>query len=431
MTDNNAAANNVVANDLTITAPGGITDIETNVDTLTATTTGTDISLNEANGLALSLVDAGVGDVTLTLTAGALTDNNGALNNVVANDLAITAPGGINDLETSVDTLAATAINNNISINEAAGLALNLVDAGTGDVTLALTAGALTDNNAAGNNVVANDLVITAPGGITNIETSVDTLTATTTGTDISSNEAAGLALNLVDAGVGDVTLILAAGALTDNNNGANNVVANDLAITAPGGITSIETSVDTLAAGTTGTDISINEATGVALNLIASGAGNITLAAGGTITDNNGNVAGDNITTTGILTISAVGGIGSANALETTVSTLNATNTGGGAIALTNGAALTITGISNSGAGSNITILNTGAVITTGAVTTTGGFVSLTANSPLTIGVAGISASGAITLVTGDSAAEDDLTINGLVQSTSGGLITLTANDD
>src|SRR5258706_461779 len=402
LTDNNGGANNVVANNLTVTAPGGIGDVETIVNTLTATTTNADISINESNGLALNLVDAGTGNVTLTLSAGALTDNNGAAINIIANTTTLSASTGIGSsdaLETAVSTLSVTnSTSGNIALTDADSVSvggsntgggsialtaggigsrltvnagglnpnggtiylvgdemampgaisagagnvnlqpnttgtvitlgtgtggLNLsdatlnqvsttgtlqigtatagsitVDAGlnqggknlalvtggditfgaagslstSGNVALTAPAGAIVGDAAVLTNVTANDLTITTLNGVgvnNALETSVNTLSATASNTNINISEANGLSLNLIDAGSGNVTLNLSAGALTDNNGAANNIVASGLNITASGGITDIETSVNTLTATTTNTDISINESNGLALNLI------------------------------------------------------------------------------------------------------------------------------------------------------------------
>ena len=111
-------------------------------------------------------------------------------------------------------------------------------------------------------------------------------------------------------------------------------------------------------------------------------------------------------------------------------IAAFTAENKGTGNIALTNTAALTLGGIGN--AGGNVTIDNTGAVITTGAITAPAGAVSILAHSPLTIGTAGVTAGSNITLTAGEtSSTTDHLTLNGAVESTGSGAITLFSGDD
>src|SRR5438128_11929096 len=120
---------------------------------LTATSTNTDIVIRETNGLALNTVNAGTGNVTITLAAGALTDNNGSATlNITANLASLTAPGGI-DTDTTLRSFTPASTNANIVIRETNGLALNTVNAGSGNVTITLAAGALTDNNGAALNI--------------------------------------------------------------------------------------------------------------------------------------------------------------------------------------------------------------------------------------------------------------------------------------
>src|SRR6185312_6148427 len=114
------------------------------------------------------------------------------------------------------------------------------------------------------------------------------------------------------------------------------------------------------------------------------------------------------NIVATG-LTITAVNGIGTAaNPLLTRVGSLNATDTGGGDIDISNtygaGAPLDITGIANTGGG-NVVIANEGNVAAGQGITVSGpisaigaGTVTINSGSPLTI-AANVTSASAITL--------------------------------
>jgi fibronectin-binding autotransporter adhesin len=172
---------NVTASNLTATAATGI-DLDTDITTLTATSTNSPITIREANGLTVNTVNAGTGTVTLTLTAGAITDGNGPLTtNVTAGTLNATAPGGI-DLDTAIDTLTALTTNNNVTIRETNGLAVDTVTAGAGNVTITLANGSITDPNASTINITANQANLTAETGI-DLDTDIVTLSVDVTGT--------------------------------------------------------------------------------------------------------------------------------------------------------------------------------------------------------------------------------------------------------
>jgi len=110
-------------------------------------------------------------------------------------------------------------------------------------------------------------------------------------------------------------------------------------------------------------------------------------------------------------------------------VSNFSAANSTSGDIALTNSASpLSIAAITQSGPG-DVIINNTGAIITGSEPVTSGGSVSLSAHSPLTIGSGGVKAVGDIILEASASDGSDNLSLNGPVASTTGG-ITLKAGD-
>jgi len=112
-------------------------------------------------------------------------------------------------------------------------------------------------------------------------------------------------------------------------------------------------------------------------------------------------------------------------------IASFTAANSGSGNVSLTNAGALTLGAVSNTGG--NIAIDNTGAVTTVGAISAPAGAVSIFAHSPLSIGAAGVSAGGSITLTAGETAATtDQLALDGAVESTgSAGSITLLAGDN
>ncbi len=109
-------------------------------------------------------------------------------------------------------------------------------------------------------------------------------------------------------------------------------------------------------------------------------------------------------------------------------IGSFKAASTGSGNIELTNVGVIDVQGI-NTAAG-NITLYNTGGISTSGPVVAHGGKVSMTANSPLTIGSAGVLASGDIDLVATDLTSAGNLTLNGDLVSSAGAIGLRAANN-
>jgi len=75
------------------------------------------------------------------------------------------------------------------------------------------------------------------------------------------------------------------------------------------------------------------------------------------------------------------------------------------------------------------VTVVNTGGISTLGLVSAPKGSVSMTANSPLTVGSAGILASGDITLVASNLTSNGNMLLNGPVVSSAGAVALNAAN--
>ncbi len=131
-------------------------------------------------------------------------------------------------------------------------------------------------------------------------------------------------------------------------------------------------------------------------------------------------------------LSINTVNGIGSGNPLTTAVNNLNAVNTTANNIEIDNTGILTVGSLSNGGYGGtgDVILDNTGAVTTGVSTVTSGGAVSITAQSPLTIGSGGVSASDSISLEASPSGGSDGLTINGNIASVNGNINLLAGSD-
>ncbi len=117
-----------------------------------------------------------------------------------------------------------------------------------------------------------------------------------------------------------------------------------------------------------------------------------------------------------------------SLNAPGNQLSAFKATNRGSGNIELINTGVLKLDGALSEGG--SITVVNTGGVSTTQLVSARDGSVSLTANSPLTIGKDGILAGGNIDLIATNLTSAGNITLDGPIESTSGGVQIVAANN-
>ena len=164
-----------------------------------------------------------------------------------------------------------------------------------------------------------------------------------------------------------------------------------------------------------------LNINAGGAINAGAINASSITLSAlAGSITQVGG------LTTAGLLTASARDGI-LLDQAENHVGSFRANTTGAGNIRLTNVGVLDIQSIDASNG--DVVVNNTGGIRTSGLVTASNGNIAMTANSPLTIGPAGILAGGNIDLAATNLTSSGDVTLNGPITSTGGSIFMTAAN--
>jgi hypothetical protein len=289
-------------NGLTVTKADQAVDNDAN-DILISSATGT---------IAVVVMEAGAGatgDVTLTAVAGAVTDANGATLNITADVLsvdAVTGVGSANALETTVASIDIdNSTSGNIEIAETDGLTVTKADQAV-------------DND-------ANDILISSATGT--------------------------IAVVVMEAGAGvsgDVTLTAVAGAVTDANGATLNITADVLtidAVTGVGATDSIETAIEELTVNNTVSGgVDINDTTSIAVNAVTASGQTVTLGGGsGALTDNNG---GSNNITASLLVVSATTGID----LDTTISTLTATNTSSGDIDITDVDSIALNAVSAGG---------------------------------------------------------------------------------
>ncbi|MFM7039218.1 MAG: beta strand repeat-containing protein, partial [Planctomycetaceae bacterium] len=180
--DGNADTENVIAPTVTLQAASGIGDsdaIEIQADSLSATNSTSGririTELSAGGSLALNAINNATRDVFLTVQNGALTDGNDGTTpetlNITAGNLTLSSTTGIGSgdaLETQITSLTAST-SGNIQLTElAAGgdLALRTINAGSGLVDLRALGGALTDDNAAADNILAGSVRLAADTGI-------------------------------------------------------------------------------------------------------------------------------------------------------------------------------------------------------------------------------------------------------------------------
>jgi autotransporter-associated beta strand protein len=210
--------------------------------------------ITEDNGLSAFNLSAGAGDVTLAVTAGAVSDTDFD-EDIVANAATITLSdptaadfgSQANPIQTSVDSLTVdtSAGKGSQFVFEASGLdGLNL-NAGTGNVTLDLALGGVSDPDTFGDvtaSAAGIELLDTfhqnALGSSAHpIGTSVNSLTTLTDG-DQFIKEANGLtafdlnATNSVLFPSGNITLVVAAGAVLDADSGTRDITCNAAVVT-------------------------------------------------------------------------------------------------------------------------------------------------------------------------------------------------------
>ena len=188
----------------------------------------------------------------------------------------------------------------------------------------------------------------------------------------------------------------------------------------------------------------------GAALNVTGSfsqTAGTIVANGPVTITQNSGALMVGSITAPAISLAAPAGSISQSAALVSTgllsarslgstllnnagnrIGSFSASSTGVGDIGLTSVGAIDVQGI-NAAAG-NVTLVNTGGISTSGPVVANGGAVSMTANSPLTVGTGGITATGNIDLLASNLTSAGNLTLNGNLVSSAGAINMTAANN-
>lgn len=331
---------------------GNGTPLEIDADRLNASSAGGSINvLDTVGGIAVGLVNALTGNVTLTTVNGslsAITANNGVAE-VVGNNVNLVATGtgtiglpGPFFFEVNSNVLSASTVNQIIWLSEvgtgaSAGSAIGLINAGTAQARLRLANGGSFTSQTVDNvaDVIANDIFLSAPNGGgfgvsfanplelngVNVQATVaapsigiwlrDTAggvnvpLATTVNAPLTLQALGGnLNITTVNSGTSIVRLD-ASGAVTGTPGGTADVTATSLRVNAGAGIT-LETVVQNLAFGNTGGAVLI---TNTGPLTIANILGQTTSINTGTTTDVSAAsplVVATNTTSAGTLTLTA-----------------------------------------------------------------------------------------------------------------------------
>ena len=367
--------------------------IDTAVATLSTNTNATngDQFIDELDGLTIGTLNAGVGEIDLTVGGAVLdTAGNDTAVDVVAGLFELSDATGvgvnINDaLNLNVAELDLTNGSGNAFITEADGFSANILDQGGGNLTLDV-GGSLGDNNGASNNVVANTLTIT--GGIdVDLDTQISVLSLATGVTSIAN--AGGMMVSGTTTGAsvisdsGDIVVGSLSGAdLTLNAGGviaedttdtATDITASQLTLVADAigssGSGALDIDASTLATdtsgGTTRNQFINDKAGGFAVDVLTTGGttGTIELLMAGALTDGNADAAGADVTTNVIASGLLIDGGFNVVDIETQVATVDFD---AAAVGLSNTGALqvldsTITGATTLIATGNLTLNDLG----------------------------------------------------------------------
>ena len=358
------------------------------------------IDIDAVNNIALANLNTS-GEVQITTSAGAITDNSGSEASLItANTAALRAATGIGsagagDIDLAINTMAADTTAGDIYLQEPSAATVGIVD-GLAGIT------------AAGN----ISLVI---GGLLNVNDTIEATGAASTilidgQGDINVNSTVQTNGGSIDL-LADNDLTLGVTSVVDTTSAAAVTLVADNDAAGGGGFTQTEGGVVDARGG----DLDIETTDDILIADLRSVGGRVLLdSLSGSIVDNT---AGETPLITAdeaaLETFNNIGAVGAAD-IDTAVNTLAATTPNGNIL------------ISNTGA------LTIGSVDGLVGVNSVLGFVDVSASSPLTVS-SNVTGAGAVTLTATDSAvAGDDLTIDpGVTVESTGSNVVLTAGDD
>jgi len=322
----------------------------TTLNTNTVAAGGNQFILDTAGGVAVGLMDAGAGNITLTANNGAITSegsdagtadivaatvNLAVVETAVAANTIGTAGAALEVDATTLNATTALGVGDNINLTDtASGVAIGLVTAGAGNVTLTATGGMINSATPDGTaDAVGATITLNAGSGIgltgalDIIGTSVSAV-STNGNIDIDSLVVAGVTATNLSTGTGNIrfdqtggqTLAVTLATTTDGDITITNDNANLTATTVTAGGTDGNVVLTTTTSG----DVLVDTVTG-------SGAtGSVIINSVGAIQNADNDVGADILATT--IDLNAVTGIGTgANlALDVTGTTISADTTDG-----------------------------------------------------------------------------------------------------
>jgi hypothetical protein len=366
----------VTANILNVTSTSGnatLTNTANNISTLTANTSGGNVSYTEAlnNSFILGASSLGSGNLDLNISGlnATITQTGVASGNTLTVNSASTGNATLNTFNNDFNTLAGTSTSSgNLAYRDDNGFDIATNNRGTSNLILQTATGNITQSGA----ITAGSLTVSSTSGnttLTNSANNITTLLVNSTGGNVSYREADGQSFALGTStlsGGGDLTLqVGGAGAITQS--GA--VVADVLNITTASGNATLGTAgnnINNLVANSTSGTIAYVEGLNNSFDLSASnlGTGNLTLTTSGT-----GSITQSAISTGNILTLNTATGNVTFNTVNNDFNTFAGTSTSTGTIAYRDDNGFAV-GANNRGT-ANLTLQSaTGNITQSGAVT-------------------------------------------------------------
>jgi hypothetical protein len=344
-----------------IAAAGGIGQ-NTILDVTAATSLSADtdagddaaITIDSIGDVAIALIDAGAGAVTLDSTGDIDGATDDATADLIGGTVSLTAAVGGIGQGTILDVTAATSLSADtdagddgaISIDSIGNLTVALVDAGAGAVTLDSTGDIDGGTDDATADLIGGAVSLTAAVGGIGQNTILDVTAATSLSADTDAGDDAAISIDsignltvaLVDAGAGAVTLDSTGDIDGGSDDATADVVGGAVSLTSAVGGIGQNTILDVTAATSLSADtdagddaaITIDSIGDVAIALIDAGAGAVTLDSTGDIDGGTDDATADLIGGTVSLT-AAVGGIGQGTILDVTAATSLSADTDAG----------------------------------------------------------------------------------------------------
>lgn len=411
------------ANGITLDSSGAISVNLSSNGNVTATTTGNGgITLSRTGGnIALGLINAGTGAVSVTTTTSGDILRS-PTHSITGGTVTLTSAGGIgasgagNDISISSATQVnadTTANNGGILMNSVSGVDFNVgtINAGSGGITIQSGQNFV---GTSGHSIAGATIILSTSGATGAIGTSstaiafggntkLDLDTTSSNGNIFITRAAGPLVLGTINAGTGDITATTTtSGDITSNS---SSLTGGTISLTSAGNIGTSSSKITfagntKINADTTVANANIfltRDSGNLALGTINAGTGDITATTttSGDITSNSSSLTSND------LTLTSAGNIGTSSAkMNTNVDTITATSSSGnayiseggglnasiaatgGVVDLTTAGNTILTSITADGAGTNsITITATSGDITVNTVTADDG-VTLSANA-------------------------------------------------